>query len=164
MLLPLQGAPSLGMGKPRALPWAKCFWAFSPRQLMHRLSDLGLPFGRRFPIIPRQLMRAIDGLGLPLGRRFPPHPASQATNIPIARTKNYGKTEPIPACGPRCWGLWALYYLYVVYYCLNYHSRTYFIIFCDKSAAKFACKRHFDYFCTYIINLFLPQAAGAPAL
>ena len=24
MLLPLQGAPSLCLGKPRALPWAKC--------------------------------------------------------------------------------------------------------------------------------------------
>ena len=47
MLLPLQGAPSLCLGKPRALPWAKCFWAlafpsaadfqFSPRMLMQQL-------------------------------------------------------------------------------------------------------------------------------
>ena len=54
MLLPLQGAPLLCMGKPRALPWARCFWAFSPRQLMRQLMALAFPSAADFQFCVRQ--------------------------------------------------------------------------------------------------------------
>ena len=63
MLLPLQGAPSLCLGKPRALPWAKCFWAlafpsaadfqFSPRMLIVSTSAADFQFS------PRMLMQQL---------------------------------------------------------------------------------------------------------
>ena len=52
MLLPILGRVFHIPCKPRAMPWAKCFWAFSPRQLMRTTYGFGFLFGCRFSIQP----------------------------------------------------------------------------------------------------------------
>ena len=52
MLLPFQGAPLLCMGKPRVMPWARCCWAFSPRQFMRAAYGVGFLLVRQFQFSP----------------------------------------------------------------------------------------------------------------